>query len=367
MGLCASRCRACRSARRSPGKGYYVLAPTAGSSRSVTRRVVLGAAARRIQLRGRPRDPPVGHSRLTIGIGHPAVTAGCRYIRRRGRRAADVLARPEPARSRAAPRNAARPGRAPPRSTAEYPPGLEAQLDGHFARVTGDRAADALVPARRARAGRWTSLDHFEYRRDAISIESRLPGGSTMHRAIAKGVGRQIQGVLEQAQDQSHRVARTIALMAQATNMLADAYDTRVIATARRPASRSSRRNRTRLQQILVRLVRDRGARSGRGRRPVVRGRRVQRALPRRRRRHHEPLPRPRGPLRGLRSRPRYRFRPRRVPRTAPRPRRRARAASRPNPRLVEWARVARARGRRRARGRVLVAGSTTTASAGSS
>ena len=56
-----------------------------------------------------------------------------------------------------------------------------------------------------------------------------MPGGSIVHRAVAKGVSRQIQGVLEQTQDQSQRVARTIALMAQATNMLADAYDTRVI------------------------------------------------------------------------------------------------------------------------------------------
>lgn len=109
-----------------------------------------------------------------------------------------------------------------------YPPGLEAQLDGHFARVTGDRPpTPSFVLADLEEAVH--ELDHFEYRRDAIPVESRLPGGSAMHRAIAKGVGRQIQGVLEQAQDQSHRVARTIALMAQATNMLADAYDTRVI------------------------------------------------------------------------------------------------------------------------------------------
>ena len=77
--------------------------------------------------------------------------------------------------------------------------------------VTGDRApTPSFVLADLEEAVE--RLDRFEYRRDAIPVESRLPGGSTMHRAIAKGVGRLIQGVLEQAQDQSHRVARTIAL-----------------------------------------------------------------------------------------------------------------------------------------------------------
>jgi len=109
-----------------------------------------------------------------------------------------------------------------------YPPDLEAELDGHFERLTGDRPpTPSFLLAELEQA--LDQLVNFEYRRDAISDESRLPGGSTLHRAIAKGVGRQIQGVLEQTQDQSRRVVRAIALMARATNMLADAYDTRVI------------------------------------------------------------------------------------------------------------------------------------------
>ena len=114
------------------------------------------------------------------------------------------------------------------RVAGEYPPGLEAELDRHFERIMGDRpVAPAFVLAELDDA--LDQLDHFEYRRDSISTESRIPGGATVHRAIAKGVGRQIQGVLEQTQDQSRRVVRTIALMARATNMLADAYDTSVV------------------------------------------------------------------------------------------------------------------------------------------
>ncbi len=114
------------------------------------------------------------------------------------------------------------------RAKGEYPPGLEADLDGHFLRLTGDRPpTPAFVLAELD--GALDDLDHFEYRRDAISTSSRLPGGSTMHRAIAKGVGRQIQGVFEQTQDQSRRVVRAMALLARTTNLLADAYDTRVI------------------------------------------------------------------------------------------------------------------------------------------
>jgi len=114
------------------------------------------------------------------------------------------------------------------RKNGEYPPGLEAELDRHFERIMGDRPpTPSFLLAELDQS--LDDLGRFEYRRDSIPTASRLPGGSALHRGIAKGVGRQIQGVLEQAQDQSHRVVRTIALMAKATNMLADAYDTRVI------------------------------------------------------------------------------------------------------------------------------------------
>jgi 2-polyprenyl-3-methyl-5-hydroxy-6-metoxy-1,4-benzoquinol methylase len=114
------------------------------------------------------------------------------------------------------------------RRAGEYPPGLEADLDRHFESVMGERAASTAFLLAEL-DGAVDELAHFEFRRDAIGTSSRLPAGSTLHRAIAKGVSRQIQGVLEQTQDQSRKVVRTVALMARATNMLADAYDRNVL------------------------------------------------------------------------------------------------------------------------------------------
>jgi 2-polyprenyl-3-methyl-5-hydroxy-6-metoxy-1,4-benzoquinol methylase len=133
-----------------------------------------------------------------------------------------------------------------------YPPDLEAELDGHFERLTGDRPpTPSFLLAELEQA--LDQLDRFEYRRDVISTQSRIPGGSAVHRAIAKGVGRQIEGVLEQTQDQSHRVVRTIALMARATNMLADAYDTRVIQQLD-DLQLQLAQEQERMQQLLARL-----------------------------------------------------------------------------------------------------------------
>ena len=139
------------------------------------------------------------------------------------------------------------------RSDGAYPPGLETELDGHFARLTGDRpSSPSFVLGELEQA--LDDLGNFVYRRDAISNGSRLPGGSALHRAIAKGVGRQIQGVLEQTQDQSQRVFRTVALMARATNLLAEEYDTRVIQQLDDLQLRLAREQ-DRMQQLLVRLA----------------------------------------------------------------------------------------------------------------
>lgn len=138
------------------------------------------------------------------------------------------------------------------RASGEYPPGLEAALDGHFERLTGDRSATpSFLLAELDNA--MDTLEHFEFRRDNISTTSRIPGGSMLHRAIAKGVARQIQGVLEQAQDQSHRVALTVSLMARATNLLADEYDTRVLQQLDDLQLRLVEEH-ERLQQMLLRI-----------------------------------------------------------------------------------------------------------------
>ena len=114
------------------------------------------------------------------------------------------------------------------RNEGSYPPGLEADLDNHFAHLTDTRPASAsfVLDELDEALG---EVQRFAFDRARIPTESRMPGGTTVHRTIAKGVSRQIQGVLEQAQDQSHKVARALALMAQATSLLADSFDTRML------------------------------------------------------------------------------------------------------------------------------------------
>ncbi len=109
-----------------------------------------------------------------------------------------------------------------------YPPGLEEDLDRHFRMLSGERpvspsfALDELEASLR-------DLQHFAYGRDRISLDSNVPGGRALHRTVGKAVSRQIEGVLDQAQEQSRRVAHTIALLTEVTNTLADAFDTRVL------------------------------------------------------------------------------------------------------------------------------------------
>ncbi len=113
------------------------------------------------------------------------------------------------------------------RQNGEYPPGLEAEMESHFERITGRPPTPSFLLA--DLEGAVAELGRFEYARDPLPLTSRVPGGSALHKIVAKGVGRQIQGVLIQAQAQSQAVARTITLMATATNMLAESYDKRII------------------------------------------------------------------------------------------------------------------------------------------
>jgi 2-polyprenyl-3-methyl-5-hydroxy-6-metoxy-1,4-benzoquinol methylase len=109
-----------------------------------------------------------------------------------------------------------------------YPPGLESDLEEHFRRLTGDRPPSP--------AFLMSELDHaleavttYQFHRRELNTSSRIPGGSIVHRGFAKGVGREMHSVLDQLQEQSQRVARAIALVVRATNLLADVYDKRVL------------------------------------------------------------------------------------------------------------------------------------------
>jgi SAM-dependent methyltransferase len=80
------------------------------------------------------------------------------------------------------------------RRAGDYPPGMEDDLDRHFRRVAAHRALpDHLPLEERLRQLSGVSLD-----RGAINVDSELPGGTALHRLVAKAVGRQTEGVLDQ-------------------------------------------------------------------------------------------------------------------------------------------------------------------------
>jgi SAM-dependent methyltransferase len=94
-----------------------------------------------------------------------------------------------------------------------YPAGLEDDLDAHFRRVAAHRVdtdlsrLDELVDRVRSLPGLST---------ERISPASDLPGGTSLHRALARLTDRQIQGVLEQVQG-------TLSVLQAVVGELADA------------------------------------------------------------------------------------------------------------------------------------------------
>jgi 2-polyprenyl-3-methyl-5-hydroxy-6-metoxy-1,4-benzoquinol methylase len=109
-----------------------------------------------------------------------------------------------------------------------YPPGLEGDLEEHFRRLTGDRPPSAAFVLNEVDQA-LEAVATYHFHRRELNTSSRIPGGSLVHRGFARGIGREMQSVLEQAQEQSQRVARAITVVARATSMLADVYDKRVL------------------------------------------------------------------------------------------------------------------------------------------
>jgi hypothetical protein len=115
------------------------------------------------------------------------------------------------------------------RRDAEYPPGLEDDLDKHYRHIVGAHRPPSTASLLDELDGVRAELNNFAFRSDDISVESRIPGGATVHRAVAKTTSRQIQGVLEQAQRHANLVSRTITLMAAVSDSIADTYDRSVM------------------------------------------------------------------------------------------------------------------------------------------
>ena len=80
-----------------------------------------------------------------------------------------------------------------------YPPGLEEDLDGHFARIASHHVPAVDVEHLRSLLADLDRAATFDPAR--IRTDTRLPGGAAVHAGIAKLVGRQTSGVLEQVQE----------------------------------------------------------------------------------------------------------------------------------------------------------------------
>lgn len=77
-----------------------------------------------------------------------------------------------------------------------YPPTLEAEMDAHFQRIVAHRPSPYDYSALTAALSAVDEAMGFTPQR--IAYESGVPGGSALHRTIAKVVSRQTNGVLEQ-------------------------------------------------------------------------------------------------------------------------------------------------------------------------
>ncbi len=137
------------------------------------------------------------------------------------------------------------------RQSGQYPPDLEADMEAHFQRITSRPPNPSFALAELEHA--LEELARFRYVQGSIALDSRVPGGAALHKVIAKTISRQIADVLQQTQAQSAAVARTVALMASATSLLADSYDKRVIQQIDDLQVRLAEEQ-TRVQELLVRV-----------------------------------------------------------------------------------------------------------------
>ena len=102
------------------------------------------------------------------------------------------------------------------RRSGVYPAGLEEDLSSHFQRILsrgGREAVDVRGPlAEVARA--------LPLQRERIGLASEVPGGAPIHRAVARLVGRQTQGVLEQVQAFAQPARQALEALAAAVDQL---------------------------------------------------------------------------------------------------------------------------------------------------
>jgi 2-polyprenyl-3-methyl-5-hydroxy-6-metoxy-1,4-benzoquinol methylase len=90
----------------------------------------------------------------------------------------------------------------------EYPKGLEDELDAHFERIAVHRTPAFNFEDLRRRIIALEQLGSFSP--ENIQFDTRVPGGSQLHRLIGKIVSRQTQGILAQMQKFSDGVREVL-------------------------------------------------------------------------------------------------------------------------------------------------------------
>lgn len=109
------------------------------------------------------------------------------------------------------------------RAHGDFPPGLEDDLDAHFRRVADHRPEFDLSRLQGA-VDRLNSLPGLDARR--ITSDSSFPGGSAVHRSIARAVSRQTEGVLAQVAEVTTALAETVRALAEAVEHHSDQVHT---------------------------------------------------------------------------------------------------------------------------------------------
>lgn len=104
------------------------------------------------------------------------------------------------------------------RRSGEYPPGLEEEMSAHFQRILHQRREahplpDLLRPLHAA-------AQALPLQASRIPADSGLPGGQAVHKAIAKIVGRQTQGILQQVQAFAQPVYSALEALTRAVEEL---------------------------------------------------------------------------------------------------------------------------------------------------
>lgn len=100
------------------------------------------------------------------------------------------------------------------RRAGAYPPGLEEELGAHFHRIVRHRGEERPEPPAVAPVlDRVRGALPLEAAR--ISSASSVPAGQVVHKSVAKLVGRQVQGVLEQVQGFADPAAQALDALNQ--------------------------------------------------------------------------------------------------------------------------------------------------------